>query len=76
MFLKDLTDYELSDRYIKSNWYLKKFFVEVRELEEEMNRRKMIKYPFSRTDCQSYEEAFCESRDCGECEYNRKENKE
>lgn len=28
----------------------------------------------SRTDCQSYEESFCEARDCGECEYNRKEN--
>lgn len=69
MFLKDLTNYELYDRYVKANWYLKKFFVEVRELEDEMDRRKMIEYPFTRTDCQSYEESFCEARDCGECDY-------
>lgn len=28
----------------------------------------LTNYEFSRTDCQSYEESFCEARDCGECE--------
>ena len=28
----------------------------------------------SRTDCQSYEESFCEARDCGECEYKERTN--
>lgn len=23
----------------------------------------------NRTDCPGYEEAFCEARDCGECDY-------
>lgn len=69
MFLKELTNYELYNRYVKANRYLKKYFAEVRELEEEMNKRNMIEHSFSRTDCQSYEESFCEARDCGECNY-------
>jgi len=33
-----------------------------------IKENKEIEYDTSRTDCQSYEEAFCEARDCGECE--------
>lgn len=40
----------------------------ISELKEEMNRGNIIEKPFNRTDdCLSYEESFCEARDCGEC---------
>ena len=38
------------------------------ELKGEMDRRNIIEKPFNRADdCLSYEESFCEARDCGEC---------
>lgn len=50
--------------YVNALTKEKKFRLEEGDVEVESNLD-----DFSRTDCQSYEEAFCEARDCGECAF-------